>query len=238
MKTVNQMTVKEIIESIEVMRNGLSLNPGEREKQILTKNIERAQTELKKREDQKKSEQPSANQGQLEQPERTLPTKEELQAWDLGMEKSDEQLEEEWRNLPKEEKARQHREFIADMDKRHRVIGTVATAPVITIPVVEIALSSGTKQMNRAEIMTMLKTWFKRVATSKAMEDGRFSDAYGGSMGQDTWKLFNGWRMIYNETKEGTEYPPMLDCFPGYKNAKTMHKVNAEILWRWASNDK
>ena len=37
MKTVNQMTVKEIIESIEVMRNGLSLNPGEREKQILEK---------------------------------------------------------------------------------------------------------------------------------------------------------------------------------------------------------
>ncbi len=45
MKTVNQMTVKEIIESIEVMRNGLSLNPGEREKQILEKNITRAQTE-------------------------------------------------------------------------------------------------------------------------------------------------------------------------------------------------
>ena len=55
MKTVNQMTVKEIIESIEVMRNGLSLNPGEREMQILLKNIARAQDELKKREEQKKS---------------------------------------------------------------------------------------------------------------------------------------------------------------------------------------
>jgi hypothetical protein len=55
MKAVNQMTVKEIIESIEVMRNGLSLNPGEREKQILLKNIARAQDELKKREEQKKS---------------------------------------------------------------------------------------------------------------------------------------------------------------------------------------
>lgn len=54
MKAVNQMTVKEIIESIEVMRNGLSLNPGEREKQILLKNIARAQDELKKREEQKK----------------------------------------------------------------------------------------------------------------------------------------------------------------------------------------
>ena len=119
-----------------------------------------------------------------------------------------------------------------------RVIGTVTAAPVISIPVVVIDLSSGTKRMNRAEIMTMLKTWFKRVATSKAMEEGRYMDAYGGLMGQDTYKLFNGWNMIYNETKEGSAWPPMLDCFPGYKNASAMQKVNAELLWRWASNDK
>ena len=84
----------------------------------------------------------------------------------------------------------------------------------------------------------MLKTWFKRVATSRAMEEGRYTDAYGGAMGKDTYKLFEGWNMIYNETKEGSAWPPMLDCFPGYKNASAVQKVNAELLWRWASNDK
>ena len=119
-----------------------------------------------------------------------------------------------------------------------RVIGTVTSAPVITVPVVEIALTSGTRQMNRTEIMTMLKTWFKRVATSKAMEEGRFSDAYGGAMGQDTYKLFQGWNVIYNETKEGAAWPPLTDVFPGLSRASQQQKVNAEILWRWASNDK
>ena len=124
------------------------------------------------------------------------------------------------------------------MNTETRVIGTVTAAPVITIPIVEIALSSDTKQMNRSDIMNMLKTWFKRVATSKAMEKGRFSDAYGGAMGQDTYKLFQGWNTIYNETKEGTAWPPMEDCFPGLGRASQSQKVNAEILWRWASNDK
>jgi len=135
---------------------------------------------------------------------------------------------------PIENKAFQ--ESVINADKR--VIGTVTEAPVITVPVVQIALSSGTKQMNRTDIMNMLKTWFKRVATSKAMEKGRFSDAYGGAMGQDTYKLFQGWNTIYNETKEGTAWPPMEDCFPGLGRASQSQKINAEILWRWASNDK
>ena len=130
------------------------------------------------------------------------------------------------------------REFTGNLQGETRVIGTITSAPVISIPVVVIDLTSGTKCMNRAEIMTMLKTWFKRVATSKAMEEGRYMDAYGGSMGQDTYKLFNGWNMIYKETKEGSAWPPMVDCFPGYKNASAVQKVNAELLWRWASNDK
>ena len=118
------------------------------------------------------------------------------------------------------------------------VVGTITEAPVITVLVVEIALSGGAKKMNRVEIMNMLKTWFKRVATSKAMEKGLFSDAYGGAMGQDTYRLFQGWNTIYNETQEGAAWPPLEDVFPGLGRASQTQKVNAEILWRWASNDK
>ena len=225
--TVNQMTVKEIIESIEVMRNGLSLNPGEREKQILTKNIERAQMELQKRSEQKKTEsQPSANQGQLSDMEQRREQENKAAFFEERREKA------------KANEPEKIRELSGSYQGETRVIGTVTAAPVITVPVVEIALTSGTRQMNRAEIMTMLKTWFKRVATSKAMEEGRFSDAYGGAMGQDTYKLFQGWNVIYNETKEGAAWPPLADVFPGLSRASQQQKVNAEILWRWASNDK
>ena len=235
----------QIEQAIEKMQKGIEIKPNSPEAVELQTSIDRALEELQRRA-QKKSVEPSANQGQLNQPNRTRP---ELNQ-SLGIPSLNETPEKLAADQKKEFETTMQKSGLMGSDKpsevfkksleryEQRVIGIVTAAPVITVPVVEISLSSGTKQMNRTEIMTMLKTWFKRVATSKAMEEGRFSDAYGGAMGQDTWKLFNGWRMIYNETREGTEYPPMLDCFPGYKNAKANHKVNAEILWRWASNEK
>lgn len=187
-------------------------------KDLYLKIKDECEAELRKRA-QKKSVEPSANQGHL-------PQKQELEAWAKEIEREVVQ-----QNLMQEQS-------VKAFETKTLVIGTITTAPVITVPVVEIALSSGTKQMNRAEIMTMLKTWFKRVATSKAMEEGRFSDAYGGAMGQDTYKLFQGWNVIYNETKEGAAWPPLADVFPGLARASQQQKVNAEILWRWASNDK
>lgn len=187
-------------------------------KDLYLKIKDECEAELKRRA-QKKSVEPTENQGHL-------PQKPELEAWAKEIEREVVQ-----QNLMQEQS-------VKAFETKTLVIGTVTAAPVITVPVVEIALSSGTKQMNRAEIMTMLKTWFKRVATSKAMEEGRFSDAYGGAMGQDTYKLFQGWNVIYNETKEGAAWPPLADVFPGLSRASQQQKVNAEILWRWASNDK
>lgn len=250
MSKLAEKTVEWLKEAEQKYIDGIPAVIDENRKRLMQIGLDAVRDELQRRA-QKKSDELT---GQLEQPERRLPTKEELQVWEQGKENKAVWYE---GKQEKAKEAKQKFEFTMQksgllrlegnpvenkafresvMNAETRVIGTVTAAPVITVPVVEIALSSGTKQMNRAEIMTMLKTWFKRVATSKAMEEGRFSDAYGGAMGQDTWKLFNGWRMIYNETKEGTEYPPMMDCFPGYRNAKTTHKVNAEILWRWASN--
>ena len=208
----------QIEQAIEKMQKGIEIKPNSQEAIELQISIDRALEELQRRA-QKKSVEPSANQGHL-------PQKPELEAWAKEIEREVVQ-----QNLMQEQS-------VKAFETKTLVIGTVTDAPVITVPVVEIALSSGTKQMNRTEIMTMLKTWFKRVATSKAMEEGRFSDAYGGAMGQDTYKLFHGWNVIYNETKEGAAWPPLADVFPGLSRASQQQKVNAEILWRWASNDK
>lgn len=212
-------------------------------KDLYLKIKEDCEAELRRRSLEKKSVEPSANQGQLPDVEQRLEqenkaaffeerkVKEAKQEFEAAMQKANLLRSE---SNPVENKA--FRESV--MNAQHRVIGTVTEAPVIMVPVVEIALSSGTRQMNRVEIMNMLKTWFKRVATSKAMEKGLFSDAYGGAMGQDTYKLFQGWNTIYNETQEGAAWPPLEDVFPGLGRASQSQKVNAEILWRWASNDK
>lgn len=244
------MSDEQIRKAIEKFNKKLPLIPEGEDRDLCLVGLENFQNELARRNQKKSESQPTGKTGELEETEKikraVLNPSLGIPALNETPEKLATDAKKEFESAmqkagllrpesnPVENKA--FRESV--MNAGTRVIGTVTVAPIITVPVVEIALSSGTKQMNRTEIITMLKTWFKRVATSKAMEEGRFSDAYGGAMGQDTWKLFNGWRMIYNETKEGTEYPPLLDCFPGYKNAKTIHKVNAEILWRWASNDK
>ncbi len=225
MSKMQKMSDADIQKAIETFNKKLPLIPEGEDRDLCLVGLENFQNELQRRA-QKKSVEPSANQGQSEQPERRLPTKEELQAWERGMEKS------------AQNQQRDQAEGAQAFEREQRVIGTVTEAPVITVPVVQIALSSGTKQMNRVEIMNMLKTWFKRVATSKAMEKGLFSDAYGGAMGQDTYKLFQGWNTIYNETQEGAAWPPLDDVFPGLGRASQSQKVNAEILWRWASNDK
>ena len=233
MKTVNQMTVKEIIESIEVMRNGLSLNPGEREKQILEKNITRAQTELKKREDQKKSNEPSANQGQLlnQMYQPTTPKEKEEARFHKHMEEQ------------AQNQQRCQAESVQAFEANRVVIAKIENPEPITIPVVEMEFkdrdgNTYTRALDQADILSLLKTYFKRVAVSPKMEAKRYSEAYGSDMGKMVYKLFQGWNTIYNDTQEGAAWPPLEDVFPGLGRASQSQKVNAEILWRWASNDK
>ena len=215
------MSIQEIEKAIQDTEIALSANPQGRTKELLLIGLQAFNDMLLAEQQKKSAVQPIEKVEQLPQ---TNPEKERHEFTPTGQ----------TTYIGKTEKIR---ELPGNYQGDKRVIGTVTAAPVITIPVVEISLSSGTRQMNRTDIMNMLKTWFKRVATSKAMEKGRFSDAYGGAMGQDTYKLFQGWNTIYNETKEGSAWPPMEDCFPGLGRASQSQKVNAEILWRWASND-
>jgi hypothetical protein len=247
MKIVNQMTVKEIIESIEVMRNGLSLNPGEREKQILEKNIARAQAELKKRSDEKKTEsQLTGNPGQAP-PNVTLPTVADLQEWQKKAEKEIQKTHEEIANIQGDE----NDEFLgkklvtqyANMVEREQQFETRvsvgrASETSVTIPAVFVKIAGEDRLLTKSEIVGYLKTYFKRVATSERMKAGQYTTAYASDMGKTVWRLFDGWNLIYKETQEGSEWPPMVDIFPGWKNAQQTHKITADILWRWASNRK
>lgn len=259
----------ELIQTIHDIENGLAMNPTGEILERLTSRLTRAKAKLAGLDEKKSESQPSEKTGQLEQQSRVrpelnpslgipslnetpeklaadkrLPTKEELQETERGMEKSDEQLEKEWNELPMEEKARQHREFVSDMDKMHRtVIAKIKNPAPITVPVVEMDFkdrdgNTYTRALDQADILSLLKTYFKRVAVSPKMEAKRYSEAYSSGMGKMVYKLFQGWNTIYNETQEGAAWPPMVDCFPGFGRSTLEQKVNAQVLWRWASNDK
>ena len=237
--------------------DGIPAVTDENRKRLMQIGLDAVRDELQRRA-QKKSEEPT---GQLEQPERRLPTKEELQVWEQGKEnkavwyegKQEEAKEAKQKfeftmqksgllrleSNPVENKA--FRESV--MNAETRVIGTIEDPTPAPIPVVAIGFKTKEgkteiRRLTQTDILTLLKTYFKRVATSAKMESKRYSEAYDSDMGKTVYKLFQGWNMIYNETQEGTAWPPLADVFPGLARASQQQKVNAEILWRWASNDK
>lgn len=200
-------------------------------KRLMQIGLDAVREELQRRA-QKKSDQPTGKTGQLEQqPERRLPTKEELQAWERGMEKDNQNQQ------------RDQSESAQAFEANRVVIARIENPEPITVPVVEMEFkdrdgNTYTRALDQADILSLLKTYFKRVAVSPKMEAKRYSEAYGSEMGKMVYKLFQGWSTIYNETQEGAAWPPLEDVFPGLGRASQTQKVNAEILWRWASNDK
>ncbi len=230
MSKMQTMSDAEIRKAIETFNQKLPLIPEGEDRVLCLVGLENFQNELARRA-QKKSMEPSANQGQLEQPERRLPTKEELQAWEKGMEKS------------AQNQHRDQAESVQAFEPNRVVIAKIENPEPITVPVVEMEFKDAkgntyTRALDQADILSLLKTYFKRVAVSPKMEAKRYSEAYGSDMGKMVYKLFRGWNTIYNETQEGAAWPPMEDVFPGLSRASQSQKVNAEILWRWASNEK
>lgn len=129
------------------------------------------------------------------------------------------------------------RELSGSYQGETRVLAKIQDPEPIAVPVVQIEFKDGHRELNQGEIMSLLKTYFKRVATSAGMEAGRYSNVYNSNMGKTVYKLFQGWNTIYNETQEGAAWPPLENCFPGFGRASQNQKVNAEILWRWASKN-
>ena len=192
-------------------------------KDLYLKIKEECEAELRRRTLEKKSVEPSANQGQLPEPAMTgyIPTVE--------------------RDLKNQH--RDQAESVQAFEPNRVVIAKIENPEPITVPVVEMEFKDAkgntyTRALDQADILSLLKTYFKRVAVSPKMEAKRYSEAYGSDMGKMVYKLFRGWNTIYNETQEGAAWPPMEDVFPGLSRASQSQKVNAEILWRWASNEK
>lgn len=182
---------------------------------------------------QKKSDiQPTGNSGQL-------PQKPELEAWAQKIES--EQPQNVYRKAL-EKVPQQVKQFVQN-EVETRVLGKIENPQPIAVPVIEMDFKDVkgnvyTRELTQTDIISLLKTYFKRVAISAGMEAGRYSNTYSSNMGKTVYKLFQGWNTIYNATQEGAAWPPLEDCFPGFGRASQNQKVNAEILWRWASNKK
>lgn len=216
-------------------------------KDLYLKIKEECEAELRRRSLEKKSVEPTGKTEQLP-PNVTLPTVAEMQEWQKKAEKEIRQTHEEIANMQGDEKA-EHlgkkliTQYANMVEREQRVIAKIENPAPITVPLVEMEFrdregNAYIRALDQAGIIALLKTYFKRVAISPKMEAKRYSEAYGSDMGKMVYKLFQGWNTIYNETQEGAAWPPLVDCFPGLGRASQTQKVNAEILWRWASNDK
>ena len=210
----------ELIQTIQDIENGLAMNPTGEILERLTSRLARAKAKLDGL-DEKKSVELSANQGQLPEPAMTgyIPTVE--------------------RDLKTQH--RDQTESIQAFEVNRVVIARIENPKPVAVPVVEMDFKDRysnvyTRKLDQADIIALLKTYFKRVAVRMA-KDGQYTDAYTSSMGQTVWKLFNGWHLIHKKTGEGVDYPVKEECFPGLKNASQAQKVCAELLHRWASNE-
>ena len=197
-------------------------------KRLMQIGLDAVQDELQRRA-QKKTVEPSANQGQLSNtPIRDAAAKvpqeikNEVERWA-------DQVEREAKN-PHRDQA----ESIQAFEVNRVVVGRAAEITV-TIPVAEVKIAGEIRQLTQTEIIGLLKTYFKRVAISMAKE-GQYTRSYASEMGKTVWRLFDGWNLIYKQTNESAAWPPMDDVFPGWKHAQQVHKVTADVLWRWASN--
>lgn len=191
---------------------------------------------------EKKSVEPSENQGQLPDVEQRREQENKAQFFEERREKAKEEAR--YQKHMEEQVKNQHRdqsESAQVFEPNRVVIARIENPKPVAVPVVEMDFKDRysnvyTRKLDQADIIALLKTYFKRVAVRMA-KDGQYTDAYTSSMGQTVWKLFNGWHLIHKKTGEGVDYPVKEECFPGLKNASQAQKVCAELLHRWASNE-
>lgn len=216
----------QIEQAIAKMQKGIEIKPNSPESAELQTSIDRALEELKRR-GQKKS-QP---QEEVEPVNVTLPTVANMQ---------------EWAKKEQQESQKQSIERV--------LVATLEPSQVVQVPVVQITLRKEKmferdgkrvketfevkEQMTQSEILTMLKTYFKTLVNSENWKAGRYTEGKSGNMGFNVFELFKGWNAIHKITNEGDEYPPVNEVYPGYRHTSQDQRVGAELLWRWASNDK
>lgn len=215
----------QIEQAIAKMQKGIEIKPNSPESAKLQTSIDRALDELKRRGQKKEQE-------EREPANATLPTVAEMQEW-----------------AKKEPLQGQQQSNVERV-----LVATLEPSQVVQVPVVQITLRKEKmferdgkrvketfevkETMTQSEILTMLKTYFKALVNSENWKAGRYTKSRSGNMGFNVFELFKGWNAIYNITNEGEPYPLVGDVYPGYRHTSQGQRVGAEILWRWASNDK
>jgi hypothetical protein len=233
MSKLSNLTDKQIHEAIEAMQNGIAIKPNSEEAEALQVSINRAYAELERRA-QKKSEL-SGNAGQLQksESEETEKIKRAVLNPSLGIQNT--------YDVREMEVQAQHADTAQSEQafkiQENRVVVGRASDVVVTVPVAEVLVGGKLRVLTQTEILGLLKTYFKGVATGASMMNGQYSKAYSGEMSQTVYRLFDAWNLIYQQTNEGAAWPPLVDCFPGWNRARQEYKISGEILWRWASRD-
>jgi hypothetical protein len=231
------MSRKELLQTIQDIENGLAMNPTGEILERLNNRLARAQKNLAALDEKKSESQPREDTGPANV---NLPTVANMQEWAKGVQSKPEENDEllAWvKTAPIEPLTKEEQEAFQTFKQTRVSIGR-ASETSVTVPAVFVKIAGEDRLLTQTEIVGYLKTYFKRVATSERMKSGQYTAAYASDMGKTVWRLFDGWNLIYQETKEGSEWPPMVDIFPGWKNAQQAHKVTADVLWRWASNRK
>lgn len=222
---LSRLSDGDIQEAIRKMQKGIEIKPNSSEAFELQTSIDRALEELKRRAQKKEQE-------EREPANVTLPTVAELKEW-----------------------AKKEPQQSPQQSSVERVlVATLEPSQVVQVPVVQITLRKEKmferdgkrvketfevkETMTQSEILTMLKTYFKTLVNSENWKAGRYTEGKSGNMGFNVFELFKGWNAIYNITEEGDPYPIISEVYPGYRHTSQDQRVGAEILHRWASNDK
>ncbi len=233
MSKLSAKTTEWLKEAEQTYLDGMPSVTDPNRKRLMQIGLDAVQDELKRRTDQKKS--------QTTDPKPKESNQKQAQEYqENGRNDLADKVEQEVQNIHLDQ-TESARAFEPQPERRR--IAFIPNPEPMTIPVVGIEFKDQKgnveiRELDQVEIISLLKTYFKRVAMSKAMEEKRYSDAYGSEMGKTVYKLFQGWNTIYKETQEGSTWPQLEDCFPGYGRASLLQKVNAELLLRWARNEK
>lgn len=218
--------------------DGMPAVTDENRKRLMQIGLDAVQDELQRRAQKKSEAQPIEKSEQLLQSKEQFFQKQADEYREAGRNNLADKVERDVQNQHHDQA-----ETAKAFEPQRRVIAKIENPEPLTIPVVEIEFKDRegkpyTRAVDQDDIMALLKTYFKRVACSSMMESKQYSKAYDSDMGKMVYKLFQGWNTIYSDTGEGLDWPDLKDVFPSLGRASHAQKVNAEILYRWATNQK
>ena len=243
---------------IEAAQNSLAAATTDEQKQLLSIGIEKLKKMLPQQ--KKNQEQPVEKTEQLP-PNVILPTVAEMEEWRRKEQEESKEVDEliewvknspvepmtdeeweayqEWKKIPKEEKVKQHKAFVAEMDAKH--LKTVK-APEFSMPDelinIELEDSKGNKQIktfSKAQVRALARKYFSNVHESWLGKDRKMGVGFKNLLAYVVaWKEFDGALPVlrdvlpdYDRYNKGGESKEASEAF---KVAQELYKKIVEIL--------